>query len=124
MVEKMKLKLKRSRGGKKKAKKEGKEGDGEDGDKALKGAKDLPRERVTAMPVTGEVLDWRKSFGWLKVTSETISHEKADKNDGKIWVHEKDVLEGAPLKKGQPVEFHVYSDDRGLGGEEVIALSS
>mmetsp|Transcript_70194 Transcript_70194/g.159346 ORF Transcript_70194/g.159346 Transcript_70194/m.159346 type:complete len:122 (-) Transcript_70194:187-552(-) len=121
----MQLKQKKSR----KGKKGGGEG-GEKGEKAAKGEKaekvekkDLPRERVTVMPVSGEVVEWKGKFGWLS-SSETIEHEKAGKSGGKIFIHEKDIIAGENLKKGQPVEFHVYADARGLGAEEVIALSS
>jgi len=114
MVQKVQLKKKNNNKDKK--------ADGEDGEKK-EGGPDLPRERVTILPVSGEVLVWKGKFGWLS-SSETIEHEKSTKNGGKVWVHEKDILAGGPLTKGQPVEFHVYADASGLGAEEVIALSS
>merc|ERR1719401_291266 len=55
--------LKRKRGGKK-----SKGEDGEEGEKP-EGGPDLPRERVTDIPVNGEVLEWKGKYGWL-TTSE------------------------------------------------------
>lgn len=89
----------------------------------IKGGPDLPRERVTTIPVTGEVIEWKGKFGWLSC-SEEIKHEKTSKHEGKIYLHEKDILAGAPLSAGQPVEFHIYADSSGLGAEEVIATTS
>lgn len=111
MVQKMKLKRRRR----------GKLGKGSV--EKTKGGPDLPRERVTTIPVTGEVIEWKGKFGWLSC-SEEIEHEKTSKHEGKIYLHEKDILAGAPLSAGQPVEFHIYADSSGLGAEEVIATTS
>uniref|UniRef100_A0A7S4RST7 CSD domain-containing protein n=1 Tax=Alexandrium monilatum TaxID=311494 RepID=A0A7S4RST7_9DINO len=114
MVEKMRLKRRRRR-----------KGDGEkpDGEKEKReGGPDLPRERVTEVPVTGEVVEWKGKYGWLK-PHEEVKHDLAENHGGKLYVHEKDVLDGAPLSAGQTVEFHIYADKTGLGAEEAIATS-
>lgn len=107
-----KLRLKRRRGKGKNA---------EDGEKREKrpGGPDLPRERVTDIPVSGEVIEWKKKFGWLRPT-EAFEHEKADVHEGKIYIHQKDVIPEGDLEVGQQAEFHIYIDANGLGAEECI----
>jgi len=81
---------------------------------------DLPRERVTTVPIVGEVVAWKKKFGWIK-PSEPVDHAGSEKHDGRIYVHNKDVQEGTEMEVGSIVSFHVYSDASGLGAEECMA---
>lgn len=112
MVQKTVLKLRQQKG----------KAQGAQQKKEKKSGPDLPRARVTASPMSGEVAAWKGKFGWI-VAAEEIDHEQASKNQGKIYVHIKDVLEGTPLEVGQQVEFHVYADDSGLGAEECMVTA-
>merc|ERR1740121_364207 len=82
---------------------------------------DLKRERITTAPITGEVTKWVKDkFGWIKPHAP-IDHPNAKKNKGKIFVSVKDLADpSALLKEGAYVSFQVYSDESGLGAEEVV----
>lgn len=86
------------------------------------GGPDLPRERISEAPIQGKVIDWRKKHGWIKPSDEikAIEHESLKVRKGRIYVHENDVLSGAPLEKGQSVEFHLYVDESGVGAEECL----
>jgi len=98
----------------KKPKKKPKEPKGPSGD-------DLPRERISQAPVTGEILYWMGKFGWIK-PHVPIEHEKAGgKNKGKVFVSMKDVT-GEQPPQGATVQFQVYVDASGLGAEEVISF--
>ncbi|CAJ1436275.1 unnamed protein product [Effrenium voratum] len=77
----------------------------------------LPRERVTAEPVVGEVVEWKDSFGWAKADAP-IDHHCFKQRGGRIYVHKKDVTSGA-ITTGCRVRFHVYKDTQGLGAAEV-----
>lgn len=81
---------------------------------------DLERERLTAGPITGTVVSFRGSMGWIK-PDEPFEHEIADKHKGKIYVHKQDVAAGT-LAKDDAVQFEVYVDASGLGAEDVISL--
>lgn len=82
---------------------------------------ELPRERITTEPVMGEMVAWKRKFGWIQPT-EPIDHPEAEKHEGKIYVHQKDI-EGEPeLKEGVQFMFHVFVDSQGLGAEECSAL--
>lgn len=78
----------------------------------------LPRTRVTQEPITGEVLEWKGKFGWVQ-PSEPIDHPLATRREGKVWVSCGDLQGVEELTVGSLVQFHVYSDASGLGGEEV-----
>eukprot|EP00927_Polykrikos_kofoidii_P056621 TRINITY_DN50720_c0_g1_i1.p1 TRINITY_DN50720_c0_g1~~TRINITY_DN50720_c0_g1_i1.p1 ORF type:complete len:346 (-),score=52.35 TRINITY_DN50720_c0_g1_i1:172-1209(-) len=77
----------------------------------------LARERITVVETTGEVMDWKGSFGWLK-SHDTIDHVAATKRSGKIYVSRKDLVGVPTLHLGQIVQFHVFADASGLGAEE------
>merc|ERR1712187_44286 len=79
----------------------------------------LPRERITTDLVLGEVVEWKRKYGWIK-PQDTVEHESADKHDGKIYVHIKDIQEGMEMEAGKQVMFHIFSDESGLGAEECI----
>ena len=82
----------------------------------------LPRETVSEDPVMGEVLEWKGSYGWIKLT-EPVEHPSAEKNGGKIYVHKQDLTEeGAEMEAGTLVQFVLYSDSSGLGAQEVSTL--
>lgn len=84
------------------------------------GGPDLPRERVTEEAISGEVLEWKGTFGWVK-PSEEIDHPAASRRGGKVYVHQRDLLDGVQeLSEGAAVSFQLYVDPSGLGGEEVV----
>uniref|UniRef100_A0A7S1S2C0 Uncharacterized protein n=1 Tax=Alexandrium catenella TaxID=2925 RepID=A0A7S1S2C0_ALECA len=120
MVEKERLRRRGRRGRKNRDKEDGEEGE-EKGEKGKKreGGPDLPRERVSDMPVMGEVVESKGKWAWLRC-AEDVDHELAPKHDNKIYIHSKDVLDGTELSVGQTFEFHVYADSSGLGAEEAI----
>lgn len=84
-------------------------------------AHQLPqRRRLSDDLLLGEVLEWRGSFGWLRPAQE-IEHEKACMHQGRIFLHERDLLLPGPLEPGQPAEFYLYEDRSGLGAEDCVA---
>jgi hypothetical protein len=79
-----------------------------------------PRERLTIVPTTGELLDWKGSFGWIK-PHEPVDHPQAVKRNGNLYVAKKDMQgETGPLHVGQLLQFHVFVDNSGLGAEECM----
>jgi len=82
----------------------------------------LPRTRISSEKFTGEVIEWKGKFGWVK-PSEEIEHEKASKHDGKLFVSMNDLEGGlTELTPGATVEFHIWEDKSGLGADEVAEL--
>ena len=81
----------------------------------------LPRETVSEDPVMGEVLEWKGSYGWIKLT-EPVEHPSSEKNDGKIYIHKQDLVDVEELEAGALVQFVLYSDSSGLGGQAVSTL--
>jgi len=80
---------------------------------------DLPRERLSEEAVSGEVLEWKGTFGWVKCSAE-IDHPAASRRGGKVYVHQRDLLDDVQeLSEGASVSFQLYVDPSGLGGEEV-----
>merc|ERR1719444_190218 len=81
-----------------------------------------PRTRVTKVAVTGEVLEWRGRYGWIKAHAE-IQHAAAKKHGGKIFISKSDFADpNLHLEMGTVLQFHVYEDPNGLGAEEVQAF--
>jgi len=86
-----------------------------------KGGPKLPRTRFSeGVSVTGKVVEWKGYYGWVEPDAP-IEHPKAAKHKGHLYVHQRDVLDGSALSKGQTVNFHIYEDESGLGIEECIA---
>mmetsp|Transcript_57582 Transcript_57582/g.106404 ORF Transcript_57582/g.106404 Transcript_57582/m.106404 type:complete len:452 (-) Transcript_57582:75-1430(-) len=113
------------KGGNSKGKGKGKQGGGNKKDKpAEKGPSgpDLPRERIIDAPVVGEIVNWKRTFGWIK-PAEDIEHELFAKHDGRIYIHKKDLTgdDGKP-EVGKTVQFYCYQDASGLGAEECMLL--
>eukprot|EP00927_Polykrikos_kofoidii_P024051 TRINITY_DN2194_c0_g4_i1.p1 TRINITY_DN2194_c0_g4~~TRINITY_DN2194_c0_g4_i1.p1 ORF type:complete len:193 (-),score=25.34 TRINITY_DN2194_c0_g4_i1:70-648(-) len=80
----------------------------------------LPRQRMTQEPVTGEVVEWKGKYGWINPTVP-VDHEKATRHQGKIFVSMTDLVGGAQeLTPGSLCQFHVFIDDNGLGAEDCI----
>ncbi|CAK9105069.1 Acetate kinase (Acetokinase) [Durusdinium trenchii] len=77
----------------------------------------LPREKVSETPMTGEVVEWKENFGWVKPAGE-VDHPSAKQREGKLYVSKKDVTSGN-MAVGCKVSFMVYKDPQGLGAEEV-----
>jgi len=78
-----------------------------------------PRERLTVVPTTGEVCDWKGSFGFIR-PHEAVDHPQAGKRDGKVYVAKRDIEGNSELSVGQLVQFHVFVDNSGLGAEECM----
>lgn len=86
----------------------------------MKGGPDLEREPVGEAPVSGEVIEWKGSFGWIKPAEGAVQHEALQRRNGKIYVHKKDLPAGTEgLEAGQSVNFKVYLDTSGLGASDV-----
>lgn len=71
------------------------------------------REMLFDYKITGSILDWKGSFGWIRPDVQ-IDHPEARKNGGKIYLSTSDVeaeIEGI----GSQVSFYVYADGSGLG---------
>lgn len=75
------------------------------------------RSRITSVATTGEVLEWKGQFGWLRA-HEPVEHPEASKKSGKIYVAAKDLIGVKTLELGQLVQFHIFADGTGLGAEE------
>lgn len=74
------------------------------------------RTKVTAQKVTGTVVEWKGSFGWIQPDIK-INHPEASMNRGKIYLSEKDI-EAEISDVGCKVTFFVYADGTGLGASE------
>mmetsp|Transcript_15874 Transcript_15874/g.37726 ORF Transcript_15874/g.37726 Transcript_15874/m.37726 type:complete len:120 (+) Transcript_15874:2-361(+) len=79
----------------------------------------LPRERISEATMIGEVLEWKGKYGWIK-PQEPITHEKASRHGGKIFVSQEDLVGVTELSAGRLCQFHLFSDASGLGAEEVL----
>mmetsp|Transcript_49880 Transcript_49880/g.143580 ORF Transcript_49880/g.143580 Transcript_49880/m.143580 type:complete len:323 (+) Transcript_49880:59-1027(+) len=83
---------------------------------------DQLRERVGELPMLGEVLAWKGHYGWLKPMAP-VDHPLADLREGKIYVNKSDLPDGVvELPVGATVQFNLYGDNSGLGGEHVTIL--
>lgn len=78
-----------------------------------------PRERLTIVPTTGEVVEWKGNFGWIR-PHETVDHAAASKREGKVVIAKKDLVGEGQLQVGQLVQFHVFVDNSGVGAEECM----
>jgi len=79
----------------------------------------LPRERVAEGFLSGEVVEWKGSFGWIK-PAEQLDHPAAERRGGKVYVHVQDLAgEASELQVGAQVQFLLYCDHSGLGAEQV-----
>jgi len=87
------------------------------------GGPNLPRWRIGAsnFPIAGQVVSWKGHVGWIQ-PEQAIDHPKAAAHQGHIYIHDKDVINGGPLTRGQQVRFYVYLDQTGLGAEECTAI--
>ncbi|CAK9026194.1 unnamed protein product [Durusdinium trenchii] len=105
---------------KKPSEKEGKKAKGKSwkGWWVSKGGPDLPRELVSEAPVAATVLEWKGSFGWVKL-SQPLEHPAASKREGKVYLHRQDLKDGKELLvEGEMVFVSLYTDSMGLGAAE------
>merc|ERR1712217_35804 len=81
----------------------------------------LERTRITDKTVTGEVVEWKGKYGWIKPTVD-VEHEKAvEQHKGKVFVSMTDLKDGlTELTVGNVCQFHIFYDSSGLGAEEVL----
>jgi len=82
---------------------------------------DLPRERLSDNQITGEVLEWKGRFGWVRPT-DPIEHPMASKHNSRVYVNEKDLVDTKSLDAGNKVQFFAYSDESGIGAEECAVI--
>jgi len=81
----------------------------------------LTRTEVEEEPQVGEVLEWKGKFGWIKPDIE-VEHDSKGKHGGKIYISQKDIVGGDSLTAGQRVQYTVYSDADGLGGQNCSVI--
>jgi len=74
------------------------------------------RTKVTQSRITGKVVEWKGSFGWIQPDTK-VNHPEALMNRGKIYLSEKDI-EVEITEVGAHVSFLVYADGTGLGASE------
>jgi len=83
-----------------------------------KGGPDLPREVVSEATLSATVLEWKGSFGWVKL-SQPFEHPAASRREGKVYLHKQDLKDGKELlAEGEMVFVHLYTDSHGLGAAE------
>eukprot|EP00437_Effrenium_voratum_P008596 CAMPEP_0181431894 /NCGR_PEP_ID=MMETSP1110-20121109/18488_1 /TAXON_ID=174948 /ORGANISM="Symbiodinium sp., Strain CCMP421" /LENGTH=351 /DNA_ID=CAMNT_0023555283 /DNA_START=69 /DNA_END=1121 /DNA_ORIENTATION=+ len=83
---------------------------------------ELPRKDVLTESITGEVIEWKESHGWIKADVE-LDHKAASRREGKIFVGKSDAPEDG-LVAGAKVSFTVYEDPRGLGAKDLKAFEA
>mmetsp|Transcript_65600 Transcript_65600/g.182431 ORF Transcript_65600/g.182431 Transcript_65600/m.182431 type:complete len:456 (-) Transcript_65600:86-1453(-) len=81
------------------------------------------RKRVSNTRFRGVVLEWKGSSGWVRPQTK-IDHPAANANGGRIYVHKDDLRPGVALASDVRVDFIVYSDGRGLGGQDVRVVEA
>ena len=99
---------------------EGKKSKGKNGKNGWlpKGGPDLPREVISEATLAATVLEWKGSFGWVKL-SEPIEHPAASRREGKVYLHKQDLKDGKELlAEGDMVLVQLYTDSHGLGAAE------
>jgi hypothetical protein len=64
----------------------------------------------------GEILVMLGNYGWI-MAFDDIDHPDLAKTAGRIYIHKRDVENGATLVEGDTVSFYVYADSQGLGAE-------
>eukprot|EP00421_Protoceratium_reticulatum_P006438 CAMPEP_0168372034 /NCGR_PEP_ID=MMETSP0228-20121227/8074_1 /TAXON_ID=133427 /ORGANISM="Protoceratium reticulatum, Strain CCCM 535 (=CCMP 1889)" /LENGTH=156 /DNA_ID=CAMNT_0008384931 /DNA_START=129 /DNA_END=596 /DNA_ORIENTATION=- len=80
------------------------------------------KQRVQALGgrrITGTILSWRGSIGWIRPSSP-IDHPEAALHRERVFVHNNDLEAGAVggRLKGASVSFQVYADGNGLGASK------
>eukprot|EP00929_Paragymnodinium_shiwhaense_P088375 TRINITY_DN4868_c0_g1_i2.p1 TRINITY_DN4868_c0_g1~~TRINITY_DN4868_c0_g1_i2.p1 ORF type:complete len:562 (+),score=199.13 TRINITY_DN4868_c0_g1_i2:93-1688(+) len=80
---------------------------------------DLPRTVVEpeGEPMQGQVIEWKGKYGWI-LPLKQLTHSKAKKHGGRIYISEVDKQESDKLMPGGWVEFILYEDEDGLGAQE------
>ncbi|CAJ1400079.1 unnamed protein product [Effrenium voratum] len=71
------------------------------------------REPVGEDFVTGECVEWKGKFGWIK-PDIPVEHDAAKWRDGKVWVSMKDLIGVEELAEGQRVLFKIYAPELAL----------
>eukprot|EP00746_Dinoflagellata_sp_MGD_P161911 gnl/MRDRNA2_/MRDRNA2_89241_c0_seq1.p1 gnl/MRDRNA2_/MRDRNA2_89241_c0~~gnl/MRDRNA2_/MRDRNA2_89241_c0_seq1.p1 ORF type:complete len:383 (+),score=99.10 gnl/MRDRNA2_/MRDRNA2_89241_c0_seq1:120-1268(+) len=76
------------------------------------------REQIGTNRYGGILTVWKGAWGFIEPSSK-INHPDAEMNNGRIFVHKKDLDPDLKIKKGCALSFTVYTDGKGLGAEEV-----
>lgn len=79
---------------------------------------EMQRERISESEVTGEVVVWYGTHGWISL-HEDLLHPKALERNGKVYMSKEDLDDGGTVRGGDMVQFHVFLDDSGLGAESI-----
>uniref|UniRef100_A0A7S4RVU0 Uncharacterized protein n=1 Tax=Alexandrium monilatum TaxID=311494 RepID=A0A7S4RVU0_9DINO len=82
---------------------------------------DLPRTHFSQEPMTGEVVEWKGKYGWIR-PSTPVDHPDAGKHKGRLYIHQSDLLYVDVLEEGMVCRFHVFSDVSGLGAEDCVVI--
>jgi len=90
--------------------------------KSSAGGPTLPRQRITTEVILGEAVAWMGTYGWI-VPRDPLDHPASTKHGGKIYAHQKDLLQATEITAGCCVRCHVYVDTSGLGAEEVQVVA-
>mmetsp|Transcript_63381 Transcript_63381/g.151267 ORF Transcript_63381/g.151267 Transcript_63381/m.151267 type:complete len:396 (-) Transcript_63381:56-1243(-) len=83
----------------------------------------LPRQRVLPEKIQGSVLEWKGKYGWIQAR-EPLTHAKAGKHQGKVFLSMIDVVGADHLDAGDICEFYLFEDADGLGAEECEKVRS
>lgn len=82
------------------------------------------RDRLTDEPMTGRVLEWKGSFGWIEPNEEIDKSAEYWSATGRLYVHRADLANGlSALEPGAMVQFHAFVDGKGVGAENVTVVS-
>eukprot|EP00927_Polykrikos_kofoidii_P034852 TRINITY_DN2947_c0_g1_i1.p1 TRINITY_DN2947_c0_g1~~TRINITY_DN2947_c0_g1_i1.p1 ORF type:complete len:381 (-),score=76.26 TRINITY_DN2947_c0_g1_i1:58-1086(-) len=76
----------------------------------------LPRTQVSSEWATGEVVEWKGKYGWIR-PDKPIDHPLATKHKGRIYISELDLNDCSELATGDRPWFQVFEDSSGLGAE-------
>ena len=81
---------------------------------SVKGPPSSTRLRVHCGRVTGKILRWKDTEGWIRPDT-AIDHPFKLKNRGEVLVKKQDVSAGQVLETGTAVDFLVYAEKDGGG---------
>lgn len=69
----------------------------------------------------GKLLEMRRTHGWIQPL-QSITHDNAYMNGGRIYLDAEDMRPGVALRPGDLVVFFLYVDSKGLGAEDCFPL--
>lgn len=81
----------------------------------------LPRKRLSEERFIAKVTEWKGKYGWVLLEDRGAS-TRQHQAQGRIYVSVIDLIGCDRLNPGELVEFFLFEDESGLGGEEVRIL--